>query len=158
MDYNNLGDYNSFNIHQDYEEVHKYQTNYNEENFFKKIIEFGRKAGESVVYAGLLLFAVLKSSEAKATDRAIIIGALGYFILPIDIIPDILPGGYLDDFGILMKALTMVKELVTEDMKDNARKKIKKIFKSYKVNDLEKVEELLKSKNIEIEPEIKTEI
>ena len=48
-------------------------------------------------------------------DKAIIYGALGYFITPIDIVPDILPLiGLSDDIAVLAWAFSRVKRNVTD--------------------------------------------
>ena len=69
-------------------EIVKYAKEYDENAFWEKLKKFGRKAGIKVCYAALLLYYVLKSPLTSGKDRAKIIGALGYFLLPIDIIPD----------------------------------------------------------------------
>ena len=54
------------------------------------------------------------------TAKALITGALGYFISPLDAIPDLISGvGYTDDIGGLTSVITMVaihikKEGITE--------------------------------------------
>ena len=72
-------------------EIVKYAKEYDENAFWEKLKKFGRKAGIKVCYAALLLYYVLKSPLTSGKDRAKIIGALGYFLLPIDIIPDFSP-------------------------------------------------------------------
>lgn len=48
--------------------------------------------------------------ETPAHVRAILLGALAYFVVPGDLVPDILPGlGFTDDAAVLMAALTAVK-------------------------------------------------
>jgi uncharacterized membrane protein YkvA (DUF1232 family) len=48
--------------------------------------------------------------ETPAHARAILLGALAYFIVPGDMIPDILPGlGFTDDAAVLMAALAAVR-------------------------------------------------
>ena len=54
--------------------------------------------------------------------RATLFGALGYFILPIDAIPDILLGlGYTDDAAIMIAAFTAARVHITEAHRDRAR-------------------------------------
>ncbi len=54
--------------------------------------------------------------------RATLFGALAYFILPIDIIPDLLLGlGYTDDAAVLLTAFTTCKTYITEDHRAKAR-------------------------------------
>lgn len=61
-----------------------------------------KKAGSSVLYAVLLLYFTLQKPKVLVKAKTTIIGALGYFILPLDLIPDIALGvGYTDDLGDL---------------------------------------------------------
>ena len=54
--------------------------------------------------------------------RATLMGALAYFILPIDAIPDILLGlGYTDDAAIMIAAFTAAKVHITEAHRVRAR-------------------------------------
>lgn len=54
--------------------------------------------------------------------RATLFGALAYFILPIDVIPDILLGlGYTDDAAVLLTAFTTCKTYINEDHRAKAR-------------------------------------
>lgn len=84
----------------------KYQKNYSESEFWIKLKKVARKAGVKVVYAALLLYYVLRNPATPSADRAKILGALGYFILPIDLLPDFLPvAGFTDDLAALTWAL-----------------------------------------------------
>jgi uncharacterized membrane protein YkvA (DUF1232 family) len=54
--------------------------------------------------------------------RATLFGALAYFILPFDAIPDFLIGlGYTDDAAVLLAAYTGCKTYITEDHRAKAR-------------------------------------
>ena len=58
-----------------------------------------------------------------------IVGALGYFIFPLDAIPDLVPvAGYADDLGVLAIALSSVAIHIDDNVKAKARQKIKDIF------------------------------
>lgn len=107
----------------------KYQRNYSEGNFWSKLSKVAKSAGVKVVYAALLLFYVLKSKDTSGEDRAKIIGALGYFILPLDLIPDWLPAlGFTDDLAALTWALYAVAKNLTPDVRANAKTKLSEWF------------------------------
>ncbi|MGN1215192.1 MAG: YkvA family protein [Candidatus Cryptobacteroides sp.] len=103
----------------------KYQKNYSESGFWTKLKNVARKAGVKVVYAALLLYYVLRNPATPQADRTKILGALGYFILPVDLIPDFIPGaGFTDDLAALTWALYSVAKNVTPEVKIMARQKL----------------------------------
>jgi uncharacterized membrane protein YkvA (DUF1232 family) len=54
--------------------------------------------------------------------RLILVGALAYFVLPFDLVPDIILGvGFLDDASILAAAIASVSSSITEDHREAAR-------------------------------------
>jgi uncharacterized membrane protein YkvA (DUF1232 family) len=54
--------------------------------------------------------------------RATLFGALAYFILPFDALPDLLLGlGYTDDAAVIVAAFTAAKTHITEAHRDRAR-------------------------------------
>ena len=54
--------------------------------------------------------------------RVTLFGALAYFILPFDIIPDFLLGlGYTDDAAVLLAAFTTCKTYITDGHRAKAR-------------------------------------
>ena len=106
-----------------------YQQHYDENGFWEKLHRFARKAGIKVCYAALLLYYVLKSPMTSSKDRAKIIGALGYFILPIDLIPDFLPvAGYTDDLAALVWGVYCVMKSITPEVKEQAAEKLHEWF------------------------------
>ncbi|CEQ16301.1 MULTISPECIES: YkvA family protein [Peptostreptococcaceae] len=68
----------------------KYNSYYSEKSLFNKIKSVFSEAGLSIVYGAWLLFYALKDSNVPIKAKATIVGALGYFISPIDLIADIL--------------------------------------------------------------------
>lgn len=117
---------------------------YSEESFWEKIKKFGKKAGYKVVYVALLLFYCLKDGDAPAWAKTVIIGALAYFIVPVDAIPDVVPGaGYADDLGALVAALGVVAVYINEDIKQKAKAKLKDWFGANCLNDLNEIDSKL---------------
>jgi uncharacterized membrane protein YkvA (DUF1232 family) len=54
--------------------------------------------------------------------KATLFGALAYFILPFDVIPDVILGlGFTDDLAVLMTAMTLVRSHMTQTHRDRAR-------------------------------------
>ncbi|MEH2481475.1 uncharacterized membrane protein YkvA (DUF1232 family) [Nitrobacteraceae bacterium AZCC 2146] len=54
--------------------------------------------------------------------QAALLGAIAYFVLPFDFIPDMLPVlGFTDDAAILATALRMVASHITQEHRDAAR-------------------------------------
>lgn len=111
--------------------------NYNATKLFDKIGEVASKAGIKVVYAALLLYYALMDGEVPLKDKAIVIGALGYFICPLDFIPDLLgPIGYTDDGAAMVLALKTIWDNITPTTHMNARKRLESWFGSVSDSDL----------------------
>lgn len=114
------------------EELTRYQKHYSEESLADKIAKVAKKAGIKVIYAALLLYYVLKSHQTPKKDRNKILGALGYFILPFDLIPDWIPVvGFTDDLAALTWALYAVSKNVTPEVKALAKAKLHDWFGDY---------------------------
>ena len=75
-----------------------YANKFSQSEFVEKISRIAKRAGSKLVYAALILYYTLQSDRISKTDKAIIIGALGYMISPLDVIPDAIPiAGLTDD-------------------------------------------------------------
>ncbi len=119
----------------------KYTKAYSETKLFEKILKFAKAAGIKVIYLALLLFYTLQDPTTPLLAKSMIIGALGYFILPIDFIPDIVPiVGYSDDLSALLSVLAAVALYVDEDIKNKAKAKLQVWFGAYDETKLQKVD------------------
>src|ERR1700745_2817254 len=59
--------------------------------------------------------------------QAALLGAVAYFILPFDFVPDMLPVlGFTDDAAVLATALRMVASHITDDHRQAARAALKR--------------------------------
>lgn len=102
-----------------------YQKNYSDNQFWAKLKKVARKAGVKVIYIALLLYYVMRNPATPSADKTKILGALGYFILPLDIIPDFLPvAGFTDDLAALSWALYSVAKNITPEVRIMARQKL----------------------------------
>jgi uncharacterized membrane protein YkvA (DUF1232 family) len=60
--------------------------------------------------------------KSPAFVKAVLFGALAYFIMPADVIPDFIAGvGFTDDASVLMAAMATVKKYVNEEHREKAR-------------------------------------
>ena len=67
-------------------------------------------------------FYCASDSATPLPIRATLFGALAYFVLPFDAIPDLLLGlGFTDDAAILVAAFTAARMHITEDHRARAR-------------------------------------
>ena len=107
----------------------QYEKHYNEESFWEKVKKFATKAGGKVIYTALKLYFALQSSNTPVWAKSIIVGALGYFVLPIDLIPDVVPAvGFTDDLGVLLAAVAAVAVHITPEIKEQAKKQLRNWF------------------------------
>lgn len=121
--------------------IEKYQKNYSEGKLLNKLTKVARWAGAKVVYAVLLLYYVLRNPNVSTADKSKIYGALGYFILPTDLILDIVPlVGYTDDMAAIMWAIHTVAKNITPEIKEQAKAKLGEWFDNY---DEEKIDEMI---------------
>ena len=94
---------------------------YSDKKFLSKIKRVGSKIGKEALQAAATLFVALKSPDMPKSSKLIVLGALGYFILPVDIVTDFLPlVGLTDDVTVIMMALGKVYFSITDEMKEEA--------------------------------------
>lgn len=106
-------------------DIERYQDYYQEPQFWDKLKSVARKAGVKLVYVALVLYYTLQSPALSAKEKGLILGALGYFILPVDLIPDFLPGvGLTDDLAALVIVFTKLAANITPEIKAQAKKKV----------------------------------
>ena len=116
-----------------FEEVHevqKYGTYYSDNRFWKKVERVAKKVGATVLLPVFTLYYMLQDDKVSLQHKAYIVGALGYFILPIDLIPDgILPViGFTDDIAVMTLVLKLVKDSITPEIKARANAWVSEIL------------------------------
>lgn len=114
-----------------------YANKFSASEFVEKISRIAKRAGAKLVYAALILFYTLQSDKVSKTDKAIIIGALGYMISPLDVIPDAIPiAGLTDDLAVLIFVLKKVWLDVEPEVKDKARERLAKWFDEDEISEI----------------------
>ena len=65
--------------------------------------------------------------ETPRHVQAALLGAIAYFVLPLDMMPDVLPLlGFTDDAAVLAAAIRMVASHITQEHRDAARAALKR--------------------------------
>jgi uncharacterized membrane protein YkvA (DUF1232 family) len=99
---------------------------YSDKSFWAKAKTAAKAAGSEVMRKALWLFYAAQAKGTPAWAKTVIYGALAYFILPLDAVPDVIPvAGYTDDLGAIAAALATVSVYVDKDVKEQAEAKMK---------------------------------
>lgn len=94
--------------------------------FWKKI----RAVASYLPFAGSFLAAFHAAVDPKTPTgaKAILLGAIAYFIMPIDMIPDMLAAmGYGDDLAVILAAMRAVESSITDAHREKARIALEKL-------------------------------
>jgi uncharacterized membrane protein YkvA (DUF1232 family) len=60
--------------------------------------------------------------------KGVLLGALAYFVLPFDAIPDFLVGiGFTDDMAVLLAAISMIRAHIKPEHYDRARETLERL-------------------------------
>lgn len=115
-----------------------YANRFSQKDFVEKISRIAKRAGAKLVYAALLLFYTLQSDKISTKDKAIIVGALGYMISPIDVIPDAIPiAGLTDDLAVLIYVLKKIWVDVDPEVKAKAKEKLNSWFDDDEIQEID---------------------
>lgn len=120
------------------DKIKGYEDRFNESGFWNKIKKYGKTAGAKVVYIALELYYAAAAKETPVGIKTLIYGALGYFILPIDLISDFIPViGFTDDLVALTTAIASAYAYITPAVKKQAKDKLEDWFDDVSDSDLE---------------------
>lgn len=123
----------------------KYANKFSQSDFIEKISRIAKRAGAKLVYAALILYYALQSNRVSTADKAMIIGALGYMIAPLDVIPDAIPiVGLGDDLAVLVFVLRKVWTGIDQDAKQKAFDKLSKWFDEDEIAEIKELDKDLK--------------
>jgi uncharacterized membrane protein YkvA (DUF1232 family) len=94
---------------------------------------FWAKAGRTVGRVPFLDEAVAAyfcaiDRDTPAHVKALLLGAIAYFVVPTDMVPDFLAGlGYTDDASVLLGAIAAVRRHITPAHRDRARAELDRL-------------------------------
>ena len=118
-------------------ELQKYEQHYNDSSFLDKVTKYGKLIGITALYKAVQLWFVLQKPDVPAGTKAVIMGALGYLIAPLDFLPDLLPVlGYTDDIVAITFALIKGQGYIDEEVGRKSKKLLTKIFGKEAVSNL----------------------
>ncbi|MBP1541857.1 MAG: DUF1232 domain-containing protein [Prevotella sp.] len=119
-----------------------YAGKFSQTDFVEKVSRIAKRAGAKMVYAALILYYTLQSDKISAANKAMIIGALGYMISPLDVVPDAIPiVGLGDDLAVLLFVLKKVWTDIDPDIQGKARERLNKWFDD---DEIEEIQDLFK--------------
>jgi uncharacterized membrane protein YkvA (DUF1232 family) len=102
---------------------------YSDGAFWRKVGGLAGQAGRKLLLTALTLFHCLQDRATPAWAKGVILGALGYLILPADALPDVLPVvGLTDDWAAIAAALATVAAYVRDEHKAKAREQVARLL------------------------------
>ena len=92
-------------------------------------MRFAGVIGREALLKAFQLYYVMQKPELPAKVKTIIMGALAYLVLPVDVVPDLLPVvGYTDDVAVLAYALLQALPYIDDEVNAKAEQMLQKIF------------------------------
>ena len=117
-----------------------YANKFSQTDFTEKIARIAKRAGSKLVYAALILYYTLQSDKVSAANKAMIIGALGYLISPLDVVPDAIPiAGLADDLGVLIFVLKKVWTDIEPSIQERSKEKLSKWFDEDEIAEIDDI-------------------
>jgi uncharacterized membrane protein YkvA (DUF1232 family) len=114
-----------------------YANKFSQTDFVEKIASIAKRAGAKLVYAALILYYTLQSDKISTANKAMIIGALGYMISPLDVIPDAIPiAGLTDDLAVLLFVLKKVWTDIDPEIQQKAKDRLSKWFDEDEIDEI----------------------
>lgn len=101
--------------------LYRYGPSFNELDFIKKLSPLTQQVGlRELVEKALQLWFLWQEEKLSVAEKSVVVGALGYFIMVADLLPDNILGGYCDDLLILNYALELLATRMTATSKEKA--------------------------------------
>ncbi len=109
--------------------TNKHAKHYSEDSFWKKTKKIVGKASKEVLIKAFTLYYCLQDKDTPAWAKAVILGALGYLISPIDVIPDYIPGiGLADDAAVLAGAIFTIATHIKKEHTEKAENQVSNLL------------------------------
>lgn len=100
----------------------KYSKYFSPQVFFNKLQLNIKALTKELLLKALELYYATENPQMPLTVKLKVYGALGYLILPLDLIPDFMPAlGYTDDLAALTYTLALIEPYIDEQVRQQAR-------------------------------------
>ena len=107
--------------------IKQYIDFYDELELFSMLKVAGKKLGSQVILYALIMVTLIGDSKIPMKVRLVFMAAIGYLILPTDIVADFLPViGFTDDIAFLTYVVSSASEYITPEVRDRAKDKMEK--------------------------------
>ena len=117
------------------EKLSGYDKYYDEEKFLRKLKKLIFRLGEEVVVRILMLWFLLGSGKVPIKTRLLIVAALGYLVMPADLVSDFIPAlGFTDDVAFLTYAFNQTSRYMDEKIREKAEEKFQSWMTSNEKN------------------------
>lgn len=115
----------------------EYIRHFDENKLFKKLKRISGKISINLLYYILVLFYLTTDKSIPVKTRIIFIAALGYLIIPTDVISDFIPGlGFTDDAAFIAFAISNATNYITPEIKEKALKRLVDLIGEKKANEI----------------------
>lgn len=102
---------------------------YDPKRLWQKITDHAKQAGREVVNYTLQLHYAAQRPGTPAWAKRTAYGAIAYFILPLDAVPDFMAGvGYTDDLGALALAVSTLATYIDDEVRSQSREQLDRWF------------------------------
>ena len=102
---------------------------YSDYSFWNKVRDQLGRLGRELLLKVFTLYYLMESEDTPSWAKTTCMGALAYFILPVDLIPDVLvPIGYTDDAAMLAYAIITLAAHITPEIKQKAEDQVRTLL------------------------------
>ena len=106
-----------------------FEKDYSEDGFWDKCKKYAVTAGKEAMELALKMYYSARDPDTPTWAKSSIYASLGYFIAPVDAIPDLTPVmGFIDDYGVLTLAVGTVAAHIKQAHVEKAQQKIQDWF------------------------------
>lgn len=109
----------------------KYQKIFSPKALLSKLKLNVLAVGEELIIKALELYYATYNPLMPLAVKLKVYGALGYFILPLDLIPDFIPvGGYSDDLAAILYTIALIEPYIDEQVRQKARQVFSQLIRT----------------------------